>query len=69
VLAPERADDAELGEGRLAPEHRDEYLVFVLRETVLGHQCRRDDRVARPRLDAHRQGAASSVLLVREIRS
>ena len=35
VLAPQRADDSELGERRLAAEHVDEAFVLVRRESVL----------------------------------
>ena len=53
VLVPERAHDSELGEGRCAPEERDESLVFLLRQTVLGDERRGDLWVAGTRLDAH----------------
>jgi hypothetical protein len=46
VLVPEGADDAELGEGRFAAEHRDETLVLFGGQPVLGDQRRSDARVA-----------------------
>src|SRR5438105_12953351 len=38
VLAPQRAHDAELRKSRRAAEHRDQTLVFSLRDSVLSHQ-------------------------------
>src|SRR5215510_656749 len=46
VLVPQRAHDAEFGERRLAAQHLDDSLVFVLRQTVLRDERRRDGRVA-----------------------
>src|SRR6185312_10067594 len=51
VLAPQRADDAELREGRLAAEHGDETLVLVGGESMLGDERRRDERIAGPGFD------------------
>jgi len=51
VLAPQRADDAKLGEGRVAPEHGNEALVFFRREPVLADERGRDDRIAGARFD------------------
>src|SRR6185369_11279905 len=46
MLAPERADDPELREGRLAAEHVDEAVVLAEREPVLGDERGGDLRVA-----------------------
>src|SRR6185437_12499417 len=51
VFAPERADDSEFGEGRLATEHFDEAFELARGETVFGDERRSDQRVARPRFD------------------
>src|SRR5438445_7761069 len=60
VLAPERADDPELREGRRAPEHRHQSVVLVGGQPVLGDERRRDGRIAGPRLDrARRSGHAA----------
>jgi hypothetical protein len=46
VLVPERAHDSELREGRRATEQRDQSRKFVLGQSMLGDERRRDDRVA-----------------------
>src|SRR4029077_9058627 len=51
VLAPQRADDAQLSEGRLAPQHVDESAILVRRESVFGDECRSDGGIAGTRLD------------------
>ena len=53
VLAPQRADDAELGERRRAAEHGDEPIVLVGREPVLGDERRRDGGIAGSGRDGH----------------
>ena len=47
VLAPQRADDAKLGERRLAAEHGDQAIVLVGRESVLGDERGSDAWIAR----------------------
>jgi hypothetical protein len=51
VLAPQRADDAQLSEGRLAPQHVDESAILVRRESVFGDERRGDGGIAGTRLD------------------
>ena len=46
VFAPERTDDAQLGEGRLALEHVDQPFVLFFRQPVLGDQRRCDRWIA-----------------------
>ena len=53
VLAPERADDPELREGRLASEHGDETIVLVAGETMFGDERRSDLRIAWASGDGH----------------
>src|SRR5579862_8745217 len=59
VLRPQGGDDAELGERRIAAEHADDALVFVRRDTMLGDERRRDDRITGTGLDRHQCGAAA----------
>src|SRR5207244_1424804 len=54
VLAPQRADDAKLGERRRAAEHVDELLVLEFGQAVFSNQGRRDCRIARTRLHLRR---------------
>ena len=42
MLVPHRRDDAELSQARLAPEKREETLIFVGLEPMLGDELRRD---------------------------
>src|SRR5689334_13532156 len=51
VIAPQRAYDSQLGEGRLATQHIDESPELVRRQSVFGDERRRDERIAGPRLD------------------
>src|SRR5438309_1350002 len=53
VLAPQGADDPQLGEGRRPPEHGDHAVVLVGREAVLGDECRRDGGIARSGGNGH----------------
>ena len=59
VLAPERRDDAELRKGRLSAEETNNALILVRRESMLGDERRRDDRITGTRLDWHQCGAAA----------
>src|ERR1043166_1626748 len=54
VLAPQCADDTELGECRDTSEHRDQQVVLPGSESVLGDEGRRDGRIAGPGLDRAR---------------
>src|SRR5690606_25631720 len=47
VLVPHRRKDAEFGETRLAPDQRENALVFVRLETVRGNQFGRDGNCVR----------------------
>src|SRR6185503_868537 len=65
MLAPQCADDAELRERRLPAKHLPDPVVFLVRQSVLGHERRSDDRIARSRgwlhlRDAPRPGRRSS---------
>jgi hypothetical protein len=42
MLRPHHGEDAEFGPVRLAPEQLLQALIFVRRQTVLGHDLRRD---------------------------
>src|SRR3954449_4998762 len=57
VLTPQRADDAKLGKGGSASEHRDEPLVLALCKSVLRDESRGDRRVAGTRSDFGHQAA------------
>ena len=46
VLTPQRREDAQLGEGGCAAQHRLDAAVFCWGEIVLAHELRRDGRVA-----------------------
>ena len=59
VLAPQRRDDAELRKGRLPAEQTNDALILVRRESMLGDERRRDDRITGTRLDWHQCGAAA----------
>ena len=53
VLAPECADDAQLGEGRRPSEHLLDALVFLDCQTMLGDERRRDRRITGARKWRH----------------
>ena len=51
VLAPQRADDPQLGEGRRAAKHRHQPVVLLGVEAVLRHERRGDRRITGARRD------------------
>src|SRR5437867_11718299 len=53
VLAPECADDAQLGEGRRPSEHSLDALVLLSCQTMLGDERRRDCRITGARKWRH----------------
>ncbi len=58
MLAPQRADDSELGKRRRATKHRNEAIEFVGGDAVFRDQLRRDSWVAGAGKDlAHAQAA------------
>jgi hypothetical protein len=59
MLAPERRHDAELCKGRLSAEQANDPLILVRRESMLGDERRRDDRITGTRLGWHQCGAAA----------
>ena len=59
VLIPERAHDAKLRERGRAAEQREQSLIFLCRETMLGDERRGDGRVARSSRDGHADTLAS----------
>src|SRR6476646_455296 len=53
VLAPQRADDPQLGEGGLAAQHGKEALILVGGDAMFGDECRSDAGIAGARSDVH----------------
>src|SRR5690242_928901 len=53
VLAPQRADNPQLSEGGLAPQHGDETLILVGGDTMFGNEGRSDAGIAWARGDVH----------------
>src|SRR4051794_27480806 len=48
VFIPQRTHYSELGKCGLTPKHIDDPTELFLSQSVLGDQCRRNDRIARP---------------------